>query len=284
MPYTYKIVSLLGKGSFGEVFRGVQDQTGGSVAIKFLLREQELAFDRFQSEAQLLQRLSSEQHVVRILDMNLGTPRPFIVLEYCDRGTLHSMIKRLQWRDVCNIVGHVATALNSVHGLASFHRDVKPANILLQTVPGSRQFIAKLGDFGVARNNQPVYGGLTFSAWGTPGYMAPELDHGHPFSPAADIYSLGITAVEVLTGSRSAAALDGARIPQELREYIKIMASPAPEIRPSAAHVVESMRHFVKLPDPPAESKRTGAGTAIAGAGIGVVLLCLVAAFLGSRK
>lgn len=284
MTFTYRTVSLLGKGSFGEVFRGVQDQTGGLVAIKFLLREQELALDRFQSEAQLLQRLSNEQHVVRILDLNLGTPRPFIVLEYCDRGTLHSLIKRLHWRDVCNIVCHVATALNSVHALGSFHRDVKPANILLQTVPGSRQFIAKLGDFGVARNNQPVFGGLTFSAWGTPGYMAPELDHGYPFTAAADIYSLGITAVEVLTGSRSLSALDGARVPQELREYIKIMASPAPEVRPSAAHVVESMRHFVNLPDPPVESKRSGARAALVGAGVGVVIAALLVGLLSSRK
>ncbi|MCB9893345.1 MAG: serine/threonine protein kinase [Planctomycetes bacterium] len=284
MTFTYRTVSLLGKGSFGEVFRGVQDQTGGLVAIKFLLREQELALDRFQSEAQLLQRLSNEQHVVRILDMNLGTPRPFIVLEYCDRGTLHSMIKRLQWRDVCNVVGHVATALSSVHALGSFHRDVKPANILLQTVPGSRQFIAKLGDFGVARNNRPVYGNLTFSACGTPGYMAPELDHGHPFSAAADVYSLGITAVEVLTGSRSVTALGGARIPPELREYIKKMSSPSAGDRPTAVEVVESMRQFVKLPDPPAESKRSGAGAALVGAGVGVVIAALLIGLLSSRK
>jgi serine/threonine protein kinase len=114
--------------------------------------------------------------------------------------------------------------------------------------------------------------------------MAPELDHGHPFSAAADIYSLGITAVEVLTGSRSVTALDGARIPLELREFIKRMSSPSPGNRPTAIEVVESMRHLVKLPDPPAESKRSGVGAALVGAGVGVVIAALLVGMLSSRK
>lgn len=234
--FTYTRLGFIGSGGFGNVFAAIQKETGVMVAIKFLNDRTYDALERFRREARILFRMANP-HILGIVDHNFKVSEPFIVLEYCDGGSLSDWVSRRQ--PLINIVATLASishAVADLHSFGGFHRDIKPANILLKRT-SSNAIIPKLADFGLARSEVTVSDSVTRNPLGTLGYMAPELRDGFPYDSRCDVYSLGITGIEILTGQRNRMALLRADIPSDLRNILWSMTSPDPSFRPSASSV-----------------------------------------------
>lgn len=198
----YALGPLLGRGGAADVHRATDVLLDRDVAVK-VLRDTAAADDeraRFITEARTLARLA-HPGLVTLLDAGLEGEKPYLVMELIEGRTL---------RDFCNgppgapgwvagIGAQVAQALSAVHHRGIVHRDVKPANVLVDHE--SRR--AWLTDFGIARLLQDPAGHThTGMAVGTAAYLAPEQVTGSEVTPAADVYALGLVLLELLTGRR----------------------------------------------------------------------------------
>jgi serine/threonine protein kinase len=207
----------LGEGGFGSVFQAMRGAE--PVAVKFLNRADEEALSFFAREARNLYRLISNPHVVRLIEYNDANTPPFIAMEYCVGGSLISWVMNVRpWPEVVAAMLHACAGLSEIHRLGGFHRDIKPENMLLST--DGNAWIVKLGDLGLARIPTDD-SSMTQRAAGTRAYMAPELFAKQPYTSASDIYSLGITTCELLTGSRDLDSLSALAIPEPLRKLIQ---------------------------------------------------------------
>jgi serine/threonine-protein kinase len=192
----YRLLEPLGAGGSGRVFRALDEVTGGEVAVKLLSAAGRgtPAFERFLREALVWQR-AAHPHIVRILDFreDLG----FFVMELLAAGTLAGALaggQRLPPARVRRLALDVLGALAHAHDRGVLHRDVKPANIFLDA-----HGLAKLGDFGVA-HLLDLGATQTGALIGTLAYMPPEQITGAAVSASADLYALGVTLFEALTG------------------------------------------------------------------------------------
>lgn len=230
----YKIVRLLSAGGFGHVHLAQRDTDGLLVAIKFLHDLNDDHVRRFYREAKILHQHLGNPYVVRLFHSEFQSALPYIVMEYCSGGSLRSWVgKNIDWLQVAAALSNAAAGLSKIHEVGGFHRDVKPDNLLIaENDDGSK--VIKVGDFGVARVPRTSTQPMTRSAWGTEGYMAPEIMLGREFTKACDVYSLGITGLELLTGTRDPATLrTRSDIPQQLRELLFRMISPQAMLRPT---------------------------------------------------
>jgi len=247
----YTLERQLGEGGMGCVFKAIRQWDGAPVAIKFLksVYDHE-SLRRFEAEAVKLHRLLSNRHVVDLLDYDLAHGRPFIVLEYCPGGSLRQwVVARRNWRDVVAATTHVATALDEVHSRGGIHRDIKPDNLLLTRDHNGCEVI-KLGDFGLAQLPVPYGSRLTRRPRGTPEYMAPELFKDADCSPASDVYSLGMTMIELLTGLRSKHGLKLVVLPGDLKTLLLAMVDGEPAQRPCVNSLREQLRNIYVMPEP----------------------------------
>jgi WD40 repeat protein/tRNA A-37 threonylcarbamoyl transferase component Bud32 len=206
----YEILSLIGTGGMGIVFKARHRDLNRTVALKLLrgagLDDPEFR-DRFRAEAEAVARL---QHPNIIQVFETGTtdvadgrlPGPFIALEYVEGGSLARLADRAQEpRHAARIVAKLAAATAAAHQAGIVHRDLKPANILI-TVDGE----PKIADFGLAKqvtDDRDESGRFLTQAGtiiGTPEYMAPEQAAGGEVTPAVDVYALGVILYELLTG------------------------------------------------------------------------------------
>ncbi|WP_241255900.1 serine/threonine-protein kinase, partial [Candidatus Protofrankia californiensis] len=204
----YVLHQPLGKGASGEVWRGerVDDGTGdrGMVAVKILrpeVSDDPEIVDRFLRERRVLLAFD-DPHLVKVRDIVAEGDTLAIVMDLVDGVDLRGYLRergRLPTADAVELVGQVLSALAVVHEAGVVHRDVKPANILIDTTgPGPAR--AMLTDFGIARLTQtPSMTRLSVTI-GTPMYMAPELAEHTPAGPAADIYGAGVVLYELLAG------------------------------------------------------------------------------------
>ncbi len=254
----YTRIRKLGVGGFGEVWLARQEETGALVAIKYLKADDSEAYSRFCREARIYWQHRSDSHVARLLDYNLECEHPFIVLEFAQLGTLRGWCQKRRlsmlklpppWRRIARVLRHAAKGLRGVHEAGGFHRDIKPDNLLVFRDDAGR-IVVKVSDFGLGRH--PIPGGsfMTFGRGGTNGYIAPEVIAGAPFDAAADIYSLGVTAVELLTGSREPAALGRVAIPAGLREIVGGMLNGDPFSRPDARTVSVLLKRLLAAEPP----------------------------------
>jgi serine/threonine-protein kinase len=203
----FEVLQLIGEGGMGVVYRARQTSIDRIVAIKMLSGE--LAADRgwvqrFESEARAC---SSLQHPNTIRMFDFGQTRDgqlFMAMEYLDGVSLRQVITEQAPLDpmrVLHIVGQCCGSLSEAHSLGIIHRDIKADNVFVLDLPGSPDHV-KLLDFGVAKmkmgENAPTQIGVVF---GTPQYMSPEQGRAEPLTPASDLYSVGILAYEMLTGS-----------------------------------------------------------------------------------
>lgn len=236
----YDLVELLGEGSFGQVFRAWDRLLLRTVAIKVLHRQDDDARRRFHREAVVLHSQLSNQHVVTLLDHDgLSAEDPFLVLEFCELKSLRSWVGvQRGWRDTATALLHSAKGLAGVHAAGGLHRDIKPENMLLARVADVRGWRVKLADFGLAGSPHPVTGKMTRSGAGTDGYIAPEVLAGAEFHPSADVYSLGIVAVELLVGKIDVYALQSVGAPPALVTLVRSMVSGLPQARPTAQGTV----------------------------------------------
>jgi serine/threonine-protein kinase len=204
----YKVVRLLGKGGVSSVYLAEHPVIGTRVAIKVIAPEiaakPDLA-ERFVQEARATNELANP-HLVRYFDFGiLDTGQPYAVMEYLAGETLAARIARegtLSLELTAEILRQVAGTMVQVHAAQLVHRDLKPENLYLTTTPDGRIDV-KILDFGIAKALAPGASPTQTSVGmilGTPYYCAPEQALGLPVGPSSDVYALGATAYEMLSG------------------------------------------------------------------------------------
>lgn len=204
----YRLVSIMGEGGMGTVWRGEHLALGAPVAVKLLQAREASSAEaraRFDAEAKVAASLRGP-HVVQVFDFGFdaATGAPFIVMELLEGESLRERLLRgpLPPAEVARVVTHVARALTRAHERGVVHRDLKPANIFL--VREGEGVIAKVLDFGIAKQGSLTLGrGLTTTGTllGTPWYMSPEqIVSSKSVDFRADLWSLAVIAVESLTG------------------------------------------------------------------------------------
>jgi predicted ATPase/DNA-binding CsgD family transcriptional regulator len=195
----YRLVALLGQGSYAQVYLGQHVRLPLQVAIKVLhthLTGREA--EHFQQEAETIARLMRPS-IVRILDYDVQAGVPFLVMDYAPHGSLRRRYPKgtvVPLPQLVSYVKQIADALQYAHEQKFIHRDVKPENMLL----GRHQELL-LSDFGLAALAHSSASLSTQEAMGTLPYMAPEQIEGHPRA-ASDQYALGVVVYEWLCGSR----------------------------------------------------------------------------------
>ncbi|HEY9037223.1 MAG TPA: serine/threonine-protein kinase [Pseudomonadales bacterium] len=224
----YTIRHLLGQGGMAEVFLAHQQSFDRLVAIKVmdnaLIADPHYA-ERFLREARIVAKLS-HPHIVPVFDVGIIDAHHYLAMEHLSGGDLKTRIKEgMNARRALKVLREMAGALDFAHSKGYVHRDIKPDNILFRE-DGS----AVLTDFGIARPRESDMN-LTQAGTvvGTPKYMAPEQCQGKVVDGRADLYSLGIVFVEMLTGH---APYDG---PDPVAVAIQHLQSPIPQLKGSLA-------------------------------------------------
>src|SRR5262249_5664332 len=194
-------LEVVGRGATGVVLRARDTKLERVVAVKVLaapLAAAGRARRRFAREARAAAAVRDD-HVVAIHAVSDDGPVPYLVMEFIDGCTLEALLRRggpLEVKDILRIGLQAASGLAAAHKQGLVHRDVKPANVLLEN--GVQR--VKLTDFGLARAADDA--SLTQSGYiaGTPRYMAPEQAAGEPLDHRADLFSLGSVLYEMCTG------------------------------------------------------------------------------------
>lgn len=280
----YKLERLLGRGAMGSVFLATDGVLNRKVAVKTIAP----AFSgdpvfkaRFLREARTLAMLN-HPHVVQIYDVfaeledhprrgDEPVPVPYLVTEFVDGHDLYSIVHRsgpLHWKRACLITKQTAMGLAAAAKRDIVHRDVKPGNIL---VAGD---IAKVTDFGLAKPNLGDQN-LTQAevVMGTPDYMAPEQAMGQPIDWRADLYALGCTLYEMLTGGTpfgqgAPSVICGRHVhdpfpdigqrltnlPEPFKQLLDKMVAKDPRRRPTYEEVIKACEDML---DPPKEVEVT---------------------------
>ena len=200
----YRVVERLGRGGMAEVYKAYQPSLDRYVALKlmhaFLAADQDF-IARFEREAKNVAALR-QTNIVQVYDFDVHNGTPYMVMEYIEGGTLKSHLedlmrqgKKLTLAEAVHIVSEVAKALSYAHSRNMIHRDVKPANVLLEV--GGRVILT---DFGIAKIlTGPSYT-VTGATIGTPSYMSPEQGLGRPGDHRSDLYALGVMLYQLATG------------------------------------------------------------------------------------
>ncbi|HEV2592547.1 MAG TPA: serine/threonine-protein kinase [Gaiellaceae bacterium] len=202
LPARYRDPKLVARGGMGEVYCATDTSLGRPVAVKLLdvrIAADETVRKRFTREALAAARVSGEAGSVTIFDVGEWNDRPFIVMEYLDGGSLQDVMREGSQppRRVLPWLEQTARALDHAHEQGVVHRDVKPANLLLDA-----QDRVHVADFGVATAAGLATLTQTGTIIGTAGYLSPEQAQGWESTPASDRYGLAVVAFELLTGSR----------------------------------------------------------------------------------
>jgi TPR repeat protein len=206
----YEILSEIGRGRVGIVYKAVHKRLDKTIAVKVLFEDvgsDETAMKRFEHEARSTSRLS-HPNIIDVLDY--GSSRagfPYLVIEYIDGTDLQDVISRetrISLGRTVKIISQVCGALAHAHNKGIIHRDLKPSNIMLMDYEGYPDFV-KLVDFGIAKRydgDEVNIERLTADGQvlGTPAYMSPEQCQAGKLDARSDIYSLGCVMFKMLTG------------------------------------------------------------------------------------
>lgn len=229
----YAIGGCLGRGAQGSVYAATRSD-GRRVAIKLIREITADSLRRQRTEAWVYQQFAP--YFVALLDWNLTCNRPFLVLEFCVHGSARSQLNYLAtWHsESVPLLAQLARTLEELHKRNFLYRDFKPDNILL-TQNGFGPWIAKLGDAGLICLPQELsLVQMSNLAHGTPEYMAPELRRsGALYTREAESFAFGVTAVELLSGTRPTARSEVLCGPIQLRSLFTRMISANPKMRPS---------------------------------------------------
>jgi serine/threonine-protein kinase len=203
LPDRYRVVGHVANGGMASVWEAHDELLDRAVAVKLLaghLSEDDRARARFQREARAAAGLSTHPNVVTIYDVGEHDGRTFMVMELLRGGSLGDKLKagdRIAPETALRWLREAASALDAAHDAGVVHRDVKPANMLLDG--HGRLAIA---DFGIARLALEEQLTATGQVLGTAAYISPEQAMGEPATAASDRYALGVVAFELLTGER----------------------------------------------------------------------------------
>lgn len=290
----YRIDEIIGRGAFACVYRAHQLDLGRDIALKVLAptnaRPEKLAEAklRFEREAKLVARLQ-DPHTIHLFDWGTAPEGDmYMATELIDGPTLHEVWAQsdpMPWQRAIRIVIQILYSLQEAHELGVLHRDIKPSNIMLFDRPG-RPDQVKVLDFGIAKAFETEEEDLGENSMmmaltargrvvGTPGYMAPEQLRAEALTPATDLYSVGIIALELLTSEpafksrndfqTAALQLDAAplsvpadiEVPDAVRDTVNrlLLKRPAERLK-SAAVAIEALSaaiHGTTVPPPTAE-------------------------------
>ncbi|NOY69460.1 MAG: protein kinase [Deltaproteobacteria bacterium] len=257
----YIATGIIGRGGYGIVYKGVHQALNMPVVIKMMRHDLVLRSDfleNFHNEARLIAKMNHE-NIIRVYDIEERFRTVFIIMEYLDGEPLDVMVKRLGFlpaERAANLLMQVCSALSYAHDKGIIHRDINPSNIIV--LQNDR---LKLIDFGVAC---PA-GTEDFLIGGAVPYIAPELFDGEPADRRSDIYALGITAYEIVTGKRPYPEEDYAELmklkrdldipdplktvpdlPEPLRRFILTACSLDPDKRyPDAGRALEELKPLI---------------------------------------
>ena len=239
----YRIEKELGRGAMGVVYQGRDPKIGRVVAIKALALGQEFdgaalvdARERFFREAESAGRLQ-HQNIVTIYDAGEDQGLAWIAMELLKGQDLSAATRPehlLPVPQVVAIAAQVADALDYAHQQNVVHRDIKPANIMFDLQTGS----VKVSDFGIARitDSSKTRTGLVL---GTPSFMSPEQLAGHRVDGRCDLYALGVTLFQLLTGSLP---LRGDSMSQLMHNIAHV---PAPDVRTLRPEIPQALAQVV---------------------------------------
>ncbi len=198
----YTLTDRIAAGGMGEVWQAKDDVLGRTVALKVLkagLTDETGFTERFRNEARLSAGLA-HGNIAQVYDYGEDSGTAYLVMEYVPGRPLSKLIEErapMSPIDTVEIIAQAASALQAAHKNGLIHRDVKPANILIDP-----DGVAKLTDFGIARAADAVAMTKTGEVMGTAQYLAPEAAVGRPATGLSDVYSLGVVAYEMLAGRR----------------------------------------------------------------------------------
>jgi len=270
----YRMVSMLGRGSMGEVYRADDLKLGQPVALKFLPAGLELdatALACLLDEVKLARQVT-HPNVCRVFDVGEWEGIPFLSMEYVDGEDLRSLrrrIGRLPQERAIEIARQLASGLAAAHRQGILHRDLKPENVMIDAAGRAR-----LTDFGVAvlAASAPSGSGAT----GTPAYMAPEQP-GEGATVASDLYALGLVLYELVTGQP---AFPSASLAETLRLHREVRPTPPSRLVAGLDPVLERviLQCLAKNPrDRPASAQAVAAALPSAHLRAGTVLKTLLA-------
>lgn len=260
----FTILSRIGSGSMGSVYRARQAAVGRDVALKIVRRDR--AYDpetkaRFEREARAVSMLTSP-HTVTAFDFGEAEDGSwFLALEMLEGETLGERLRRerrLDWIEALRFASEALKSLAEAHAQGIIHRDLKPDNLFLarQREPGGVREICKILDFGIAKwvreEESPVdqLETLAGTVFGTPRYMSPEQAQGAQLDARSDLYSLGVLLFQMLTGRAPFVDDDAVVV---MAKHIKNAppsfeeAAPGLDIPAPVEHVVR--RALEKLPE-----------------------------------
>lgn len=191
----------IGVGGMGIVYSAIYPKNQKKVAVKVLapgLMEDARILKRFEREIEILKRLN-HPHIVKYYGGGADKTQRYYAMEFIDGGSLQQVLKkrkRLSWEHAIQVGRQVSSALEHAHNAGIIHRDLKPANLFM-----SRKGRLKLGDFGIARDQEATALTAAGKTLGTYAYMAPEqIQVSHPISRKTDIYALGCVMYEIIVG------------------------------------------------------------------------------------
>lgn len=248
----YRLDALLGRGGMGEVWRAWDLRLGRPVAVKLLAGFRAGAADavsRFQHEARIAARLS-HPHVVAVYDVGIAEGRCFLVMELVVGPSLAQELREegpLALSRVAQVAAQTAAGLAAAHRRGVVHRDIKPSNVLV-----GEDDSVKIADFGIATGDR---GETTAAAatqpdvvLGTSLYLSPEAAMGGCAGQAADVYGLGCSLYELLTGQPP---FPGEHPIAVLRRHVEDTPVPPRLLRPDTPSELDAylLRMLVKQPE-----------------------------------
>ncbi len=195
----YEVQDFIGQGAMGVVYRAYHAQLARTGAVKVMqaITPDEDSIARFRHEAQAIAQMR-HPNILNVFDFGEYQGMPYMIVEYVPGGSLANRLSgpQLDQAAALKYLRGIASGLDHAHGLGIVHRDVKPANVLLE-----KDDTPVIADFGLAKLLQgSSLKSMTGVTTGTPAYMAPEQVTGSHAGPPADRYSLATIAYEMLTG------------------------------------------------------------------------------------
>ncbi len=257
----YRPVARLGVGAFGEVQRAHDRLLGRDVAIKRIRLEAfveparlEEVKKRLVREAQVAARLR-HRNIVTTHDIVSSPDTSFIVMELVEGETLQSVLAkrgRLGLDETVRTLEQVAAALDHAHAHGVVHRDVKPANVMIE--PSGQ---VKVMDFGIAKLDEGANLTSTGAIMGTPNYMAPEQARGETVDARSDLFSLGCVLYECVTGTRPFQS------PSVSAILVKILTEDPPPVDPEALGLPRGLKDVLARATAKDPSARYPSGAAM---------------------